>query len=294
MSRSAYAYARHLAPILVALSTLSPKPAPWLLAGAALLITFVPPDLRRVAAAYRAKEPMDRGAVHRSLGFITAALVLGGVGFSLKSPASDFATPTAALGVLMLLATLLGLDSPSLVEALAVATPTAEEQALLRPTGFSDSLAGRAERERVARDVEVRGEGALAMYAVMLILESSAALFAGMVFVVIALAGGAGSGWAWQGGGAFVLAFVASGAAVSRIASADEGNPLTPFGGVFLVAFVGVMIAVSNGWKTTLVGAPMVVLAMLLTIIRPVNHRRACDVVFCLGAIATGVGVLLV
>ena len=292
MSRSAYAYARHLAPIVVALSTLSPKPAPWLLAGAALLITFVPPDLRRVSAAYRAKEAVDRGALSRSLGFATAAFVLGGVGFMLKSPASDFAIPTASLGVLMLLVTLVGIGSPSLTEALAAAMPTPEEQALLRPTGVSVSLHERDERERAARAVEARGEGALAMYAVMLILESSAALFTGMAFVVIALAGGTGSGWAWQGGGAFALAFAASGAAVSRIASADEGNPFTPFGGVFLLAFVVIMIAVSKGLHTTLAGAPMVLLSMLLTILRPVRHLRAVDVILCLATIVTGVWVL--
>ncbi|MDC3988624.1 hypothetical protein [Polyangium jinanense] len=189
-------------------------------------------------------------------------------------------------------------SGPSLAETAAEAAATPEEQAVLYPQvgvpiGEPTNLtAGQQwERDRVAEQVNTRGQIAAAGYVVGLVIESSAALFAAMVFAAIMVASEAPSFWAWEGAGAFALAFGAAGAAVARVSSPDEGEPLTAFGGVLLIAFVAIAIAVANGWTVMLAGAPMVVLSMLVTIIRPARHRRAVDMILCLVAIATGVGV---
>ncbi|MDI1446409.1 hypothetical protein [Polyangium sp. 6x1] len=277
-----------------------PTRASWLLAGAALVSAGIPGSAGQVVNAASSGKPVDRGALYRLLGASAVTLALGAVGFFQVPDASAVAVPTAVLGLVALGASVLGWSGgPSLAETAAEAAPTPEEQAILYPhggvpIGEPTQLSGHQqwERDRVVEQVNTRGQVAAVGYVVGLVIESSAALFAAMVFAAIMVASGAPSFWAWEGAGAFALALGAAGAAVARISSPDQGEePLLAFGGVLLIAFVAIAIAVANGWTVMLAGAPMVVLSMLVTIIRPARHRRVVDVIFCLVAIATGVGV---
>ncbi|MDI1480685.1 hypothetical protein [Polyangium sp. y55x31] len=299
MTHFAFIFARHLVPIAAALAAVPPTRSSWLLAGAALASAGIPRNAGKVVSAVSSGKPVDRGALVLLLGASVLTLALGAAGFFQVPDASAVALPTALLGIVALGASLFGLSGgPSLVETAAAAAPTPEEQAILYPQGGvpigepTNLTAGQQwERDRVVEQVNTRGQVAAIGYVAGLVIESSAALFAAMLFAAIMVASGAPSFWAWEGAGAFALAFAAAGAAVARMSSADEGEPLTAFGGVLLIAFIAIAVAVANGWTVMLSGAPMVVLSMLITIIKPARHRRVVDVILCLVAIATGVGV---
>lgn len=291
--RSLFAYARVLVPIGAALARAHAGLSPWILAAAGVTAACVPKGLVATLEAHKSSQPIEPAKLMRSLAFLAVTLLLGWIGFSRPGRASDLGFPTSLLGLLALGGTLLGFGGPSLLSALAVASPTQRELDILRYRGLETGAIA-YERERTQASLDARAEGAILAYGGGLILEASAALFVAMTFAVVALAGGASSPWAWQGAGAFAIAFAAAGSGLSVAFSGGGENSFVSFGGVMLISFVIVAVAANNDWSTTLVGGPMVIVSMLLGVIRPARFPRTCDVILALAAVATGIGVLWV